>query len=261
MARAADALHRHGDGSRGVDLADKIDIANVDAWVFRVAHNCALDLLRRRARQQSWISDAPVEDVADPAIDPGHRLAAAANLATFMQLAPAQRASVILMDVLGYSLLEIGSVLEASIASVKASLHRGRARLRELAMEREASIPAVLDPTELRQLSIYIERFNAHDFDAIREMLAEDVRLELFNRSHAAGRSEVGRYFSRYAERTDWRLRPGVVEGRPAILAVDLEGKLSYFMLIGWAGEAIASIRDFRYARYVMDGLEITALP
>ena len=31
------------------------EISNVEAWVFRIAHNCALDLLRRRSRQQAWL--------------------------------------------------------------------------------------------------------------------------------------------------------------------------------------------------------------
>jgi len=41
----------------------------------------------------------------------------------------AQRSSIILMDVLGYSLDEIGRVTDQSTPAIKASLHRGRARL------------------------------------------------------------------------------------------------------------------------------------
>ena len=50
-----------------------------------------------------------------------------------MRLPVVQRSSVILMDVLGYSLEEVGAVMDASIPAIKAALHRGRARLRELA--------------------------------------------------------------------------------------------------------------------------------
>ncbi len=44
-----------------------------------------------------------------------------------MRLPVAQRTSVILMDVLGYSLQEIGEVMDFSLPAVKAALHRGRA--------------------------------------------------------------------------------------------------------------------------------------
>ena len=109
-------------------------IANPEGWLFRIAHNAALDYLRRRARRETAGLDEET-DMADPADPVADRQIAAASLRTFMRLPPAQRSSVILMDVLGYSLQEIGGVLDTSIASVKAALHRGRARLRELADE------------------------------------------------------------------------------------------------------------------------------
>ena len=55
-------------------------------------------------------------DMADPSDPVADRQIAAASLRTFMRLPPAQRSSVILMDVLGYSLQEIGGVLDTSIA-------------------------------------------------------------------------------------------------------------------------------------------------
>ena len=109
-------------------------IANPEGWLFRIAHNAALDYLRRRARRETAGLDEET-DMADPANPVADRQVAAASLHTFMRLPPAQRSSVILMDVLGYSLQEIGGVLDTSVAAVKAALHRGRARLRELADE------------------------------------------------------------------------------------------------------------------------------
>ena len=44
--------------------AEAID--NVEAWVFRIAHNAALDFLRRRARQQSLQSDESMDMIVDP---------------------------------------------------------------------------------------------------------------------------------------------------------------------------------------------------
>jgi len=237
------------------------EIANVEAWVFRIAHNSALDLLRRRARHEVWVTDERLDDIADPNADAEYRLATAASLRTFMRLVPAQRAAVILMDVLGYSLQEIGAVLAVSTASVKASLHRGRMQLKAIASDTAPPLPPDLDAAGLRQLSAYVERFNAHDFDAIRAMLAEDVRLDLVNRLHTSGPTEVGRYFGNYATVTDWRLQLGRIENQPVMIVTDAAGKPGYFITIAWRGDQIARILDFRYARYVMETAEITALP
>jgi RNA polymerase sigma-70 factor (ECF subfamily) len=52
-------------------------------------------------------------------------------------------------------------------------------------------------------------------------MLAEEVRLELVNRTRMKGRGEVGRYFHNYADVDDWHFVPGLVDRRPALLVCD----------------------------------------
>src|SRR2546421_10673820 len=141
-------------------------LANPEAWVFRIAHNAALDFLRRRARQQAIRSDEDPEMIVDAATSVHTRLATAASMRTFMRLPVAQRSSIILMDVLGYSLEEIGTVTGVSIAAIKASLHRGRARLREVAHEPDDLPLPVLDEPQRALLAAYVDRFNARDFDA-----------------------------------------------------------------------------------------------
>src|SRR5215468_11160498 len=179
-------------------LPDAGPLVSPESWLFRVAHNAALDFLRRRARQNAIRSDGDPDMVIDPATPVDDRQIAAASLRTFMRLPVAQRSSVILMDVLGYSLEEIGAVMETSIPAIKATLHRGRARLRELAREPDDRPAPVLAEPEHSLLAAYVERFNARDFDAIRDMLADEVRLELVNKSRMNGRGEVARYFHNY---------------------------------------------------------------
>jgi hypothetical protein len=87
------------------------------------------------------------------------------------------------MDVLGYSLEEIAAIVQSTVPAVKASLHRGPVRLRELAEEPEDAPVPTLAPPERALLLAYIDRFNARDFDAIRAMLAEEVRLDLVART------------------------------------------------------------------------------
>jgi len=194
-------------------------IADLEAWLFRISHNAALDFLRRRSRRGATLSDEDPDMIADMASTEEDRQVAAASLRTFMRLPVAQRNSVILMDVLGYSLQEIGCVMETSIPAVKAALHRGR--LRELAKEPEDRPMPILPEPERSLLAAYVDRFNARDFDAVRDMLADEVRLELVNRSRMDGRREVGKYFHNYRLTQDWHLVPALVDRRPALVVRD----------------------------------------
>jgi RNA polymerase sigma-70 factor, ECF subfamily len=239
-------------------------IVDPEGWLFRIAHNTAVDFLRQRARQNAAHSDEDPDMVADTTTTPEDRQFATASLRTFMRLPVAQRSSVILMDVLGYSLDEIGRVMDASIPAVKAALHRGRERLREISMEPEDLPVPLLPESERALLAVYVDRFNARDFDAIRNMLADEVRLELVNRTRMNGRSEVGRYFHNYNTAEDWHFVPALVDRRPALVVRDPRDPLAapgYFVLLQWAGDRLTNIRDFRYARYAIEGAEIVAPP
>jgi RNA polymerase sigma-70 factor (ECF subfamily) len=244
-------------------LPDAGSLASPESWLFRIAHNTALDFLRRRARQNAIRSDEDPDMVIDPAAPADDRQVAAASLRTFMRLPVAQRSSVILMDVLGHSLEEIGAVMDLTIPAVKAALHRGRARLREIAKEPDDTPVPALAEGERSRLAAYIDRFNARDFDAVRNMLADDVRLDLVAKLRMSGRSEVGTYFGNYSRIADWRLVPGLVDRRPAALVFDpgdSSGRPTYFVLLEWGSDGLVNIRDFRHARYAIEGAELLVL-
>jgi RNA polymerase sigma-70 factor (ECF subfamily) len=238
-------------------------IENIEAWLFRIAHNAALDFLRRRARRSAALSDGCIDMIADPTADADRRLIAAASLRSFMELTAIERSSVILMDVLGHRMDEIGFITGASIPAIKAALHRGRAHLRELASASDDRPWPTLPAAERTRLAAYAARFNARDFDAIRDMLADDVRLELVNRTRMRGR-EVAKYFGNYARVHGWHVAPGLIDGRPVVLvreSTDPSAPPSYFIVLEWSDGKIVSIRDFRYARYAVEGAAVTALP
>jgi RNA polymerase sigma-70 factor (ECF subfamily) len=238
-------------------------VGNPQAWLFRIAHNTALDFLRRRNRLAAVQSGEEVDMVADPTDTVISREIARASLTTFMRLPVAQRSSVILMDVLGCSLQEICEVMAFSLPAVKAALHRGRTRLSELANEPEDLPHPMLPEADRVRLGAYVERFNARDFDAIRDMIADDVRLDLVNKSRLNGKAEVSRYFGNYAKVQDWHLVAGLVEGRPAILVFDPDkpsAKPEYFMLLQWSADKVAAIRDFRHASYVAEDVEFSVV-
>jgi RNA polymerase sigma-70 factor, ECF subfamily len=241
-------------------FSETTPIANPEGWLFRIAYTTAIDFLRRRARRLALAPDAYPDTIADRVSDTKEREIASASLRTFMHLPAAQRSSVILMDVLGYSLQEIGEITTTSIPAIKAALHRGRMRLRELAQEPDARPIPVLPEPERARLALYVDRFNARDFDALRDMLAEEVKLDLVARRQLSGRNEVKEYFHQYFVPDQWHMARGFVDGRPAVLAHDRNDpsrRPAFFALLDWRGEKLTNIRDFLFARYVIDDAEV----
>ena len=248
LAKATEALPSAG------------SLEKAESWLFTIAHNTALDALRRRKRQAEVPLDTP--EGPDVPAEADSWVAATASLATLMQLPVLQRSTVVLMDVLEYSLAETVEILGTTLPAVKAALHRGRVRLKGMADAPE-SVPAALATEEQARLRSYADRFNARDFDALRNLLAEDVRLDMVNRRPLSGRKDVSVYFTRYSERPDWTVTPGLAEGRPALLfssAADSTGEVKYVVLLEWSNGRISGIRDFHYAQYVTDGLVLTRL-
>jgi RNA polymerase sigma-70 factor, ECF subfamily len=234
-------------------------VANMRGWLFRIAHNKAIDHLRRASNQRiEHLDEHALLADPDPPLDERELVALA--LSVFLKLAPKQRSCVILKDVMGYSLADISELLDATVPEIKAALHRGRARLRELSKHITTDESTPIDAQERELLARYIDRFNARDFDALRAMLADDVRLDLANRTTRQGRAEVGEYFHRYDELDDFHLALGVVENRPAILFYDTRAPGSqpaYFILLAWENAQVSLIRDYRYAPYVMRDAEL----
>lgn len=222
----------------------------------RIAHNTALDALRARRRNRARHSASAPNDTADPGAGADARVAASSGLAHFLALPPTPRASVILADVLGCSLDEITAALGVTPAAAKAALHRGRSRLKAGAPDD----PPPLTEVEKARLRAYADRFNARDFDALRALLSEEVRLDLANRLRLSGAGPVGVYFTRYAENSGYRAEPCLADGRPALRFSDPAHGAPYVALFETEGDLIRNIRDFRYAPYVMEGVAVRPL-
>jgi RNA polymerase sigma-70 factor (ECF subfamily) len=244
--------------AKAYSILSTVQVANMRAWLFRIVHNKAIDHLRRVSQQRlEYMDEHALLAEPDPPLAEPELVSLA--LSVFLQLAPKQRSCVILKDVMGYSLAEISELLDATVPEVKAALHRGRTRLRELALHVTANPPIPLDPHEHALLARYVDRFNARDFDAVRAMLAEEVRLELFNRTSRRGIALVSEYFERYDQSNDWQLALGSLENRPAIM-VSTPGAAAprYCMLLSWKSGRVSFIRDYRYTPYVMRDAAIT---
>ena len=239
------ALHARAEGA---------EVDNLEGWLFRIAHNTSLDFLRERSRKAvvpltEDIEAAPLAEADIVAI----------SFQTFLRLPELQRCAVILKDVLGHSVEEIADIAECSAASAKSALQRGRAALRQLAQEPEDIRLPLMSSSDRQKMTAYVDLFRSGDFDAIRAMLADEVKLELVNRLRLEGREKIGVYFTRYAEETRWRFALGAVEGQPAMLVFDSSGPMerpAHFVLIGWSENRIVDIRDFLFAPYVLEAID-----
>jgi RNA polymerase sigma-70 factor (ECF subfamily) len=105
----------------------------VTTWLHRIVVNASLDLLRRRsARSVGWSGDPdelPVPEprpVMDSAATADTRLDVDAALRT---LPPPQRAALVLVDMLGYSVADASTFLGVSEGTVKSRCARSRAKL------------------------------------------------------------------------------------------------------------------------------------
>ena len=226
-------------------------------WLFRIAHNRAIDHWRHETYRVSESLDVAMDIADEPGHEPDNLLARSqavrAALSCFLELAPAQRGCVILKDVLDHSIDEIAAELNLSAPAVKAALHRGRVALQRL---NEEAVPAAPPAREVSPaLKRYASLFNAHDWDGVRAMLADDVRLDLVSQRKAAGRRDVGIYFSNYARSADWHLVPAWLDGREvlAVLTDPHASRPRYFIELAWVeDDRVIAIRDFRYVPYIV---------
>jgi RNA polymerase sigma-70 factor (ECF subfamily) len=180
------------------------------AWLYRIATNACLDVLRTRSRRVMppdvvpaadprvppappadlpWLQPYPdrlLEGVAAPEEDPEALLVARetielAFIAAIQHLPPRQRAALILRDVVGWSANETAALLETTVASANSALQRARATLRDRLGERRTEWGTSSEPsTEERDLvGRYLEAHERADIDALAALLREDVRLAM----------------------------------------------------------------------------------
>jgi RNA polymerase sigma-70 factor (ECF subfamily) len=257
LARALVAL-------QDLELQGLEEMPPLRPWLFRIAHNRALDLLRGRTVRMTEPIDA-ASDVADPTSpDPVEMLmrqeAVKTAVSRFAELPTVQRSVVILKDVLDEPLKEIAALLDLTVDAVKAHLARGRARLREI--NAQARPLADARPASAA-LAHYVALFNQRDWDGLRALLADDVKLHQSTYPLRVGSADVGMFFTIYAKFDGVWLAPAWLEGREviAVFADRADPKPSYVMWLEWRDGRISFIRDYRYARYVVTEAELALAP
>lgn len=177
--------------------------SSLRSWLYRIATNVCLDMLRgpqRRARPMDlgpsstvatavlhqepehafvWpVADASVLDLdRDPAeVVEARETIRLAFVAALQHLPARQRAVLVLCEVLRWSAAEVAELLDTSVASVTSALQRARATL-------AASAAEPLDPTVAPEheelLARYVDAFERYDMAALAALLRDDVVISM----------------------------------------------------------------------------------
>jgi RNA polymerase sigma-70 factor (ECF subfamily) len=214
------------------------DRSSLRTWLYRISTNTCLDELARRPKRVLPIDYGPG---ADPHDSPGEPLGEAvwiepypdppdasyeqresvelAFVAALQHLAPNQRATLILREVLGFSAQEVADALDTSVASVNSALQRARKTIDERLPEQsqQATLRALGDERISALVERYMDALGRGDVDAVVALLAEDATWSmppcpLWFRGEA-----LTTFLAEYPFRERWRHVPARANGQLAV--------------------------------------------
>ncbi|MFI5698035.1 sigma-70 family RNA polymerase sigma factor [Kribbella sp. NPDC051586] len=218
--------------------------SSVRVWLYRIATNVCLTAREQRGRRAlpsglgapatdlspgtppddpSVRFIEPIEDSmvlegsADPATIVATRESLRLALIAALQYLPAkQRAVLILREVLAFPAAEVATMLDTSVAAVKSTLQRARARLDE--NPADAAVEPD-DPQAQALLADYVSGFENADLAALERALRADAAIEMVGTTAwFNGRVMCLQLLaSALGAPGDWRMLPIVANGQPAV--------------------------------------------
>ncbi|HSL09142.1 MAG TPA: sigma-70 family RNA polymerase sigma factor [Pseudonocardiaceae bacterium] len=190
------------------------------SWLYRIATNVCLDMLRGRERralpvdlgpsstadgslgpmlpEHAWIQPVPDARVLSGDGDPAELVASRETIrlafVTALQHLPArQRAVLILREVLSWHAAEVAELLETSVASVNSALQRARATLAVRDVSRSSGVPT---DYQRALLARYVDAFERYDIDSLVSLLHDDAVMSMPPYDFwLRGPVEMGRWF------------------------------------------------------------------
>ena len=178
--------------------------SSVRSWLYRIATNICLDMLRGRQRRALPIDLGPasppveallgdwhpddvwISPISDAKVMPEHgdpaEIAVARDtirlaFVTALQHLPArQRATLIMCEVLKMPAAEAANTLGTSVAAVNSALQRARATLAALPEEQR---PASVDADQSELLAKYVDAFQRYDMDQLVTLLHDDALMTM----------------------------------------------------------------------------------
>ena len=195
--------------------------SSMRSWLYRIATNVSLDMLRgsqRRASpidmgpsgtndsftgatlpEQTWVQPIPDSSVLPASSDPAEVAAAKetirlAFITALQCLPPRQRAVLILREVLRWQAAEVAELLGSSVASVNSALQRARATM--AARQTEAPMADVVGEDQRALLARYVDAFERYDITSLVGLLRDDAVMSMppFD-FWLRGPAEMGRFF------------------------------------------------------------------
>ena len=197
------------------------------AWLYRIATNVCLDMLRRSARRLTsmhtfaevpWLQPYPdslLDEVAPSEQQPDavvveRETIELAFLAAMQLLPPRQRAALIASDVLGWTAKETASLLETTVAASNSALQRARATMQDHLPARRAEWSVGRPSAEDRALLAgFIDAHERGDAKAAVAIAAQDIRITMPpNPFFFEGLATIAPLLQNALRDGEWRLLP-----------------------------------------------------
>jgi RNA polymerase sigma-70 factor, ECF subfamily len=179
--------------------------ASLRAWLYKIATNLCLNMLASRkaralptavtepadprlplqapALESVWLEPLPDEYIAGVIPSPEalydtKESVTLAFLAALQILPGRQRAILILRDVLGWSIAEIGSILDQSVPAVNSALQRARGTMKKYHKKTEQG-RITGGEQEAFVLARFVQAWETNDSDGLVALLREDAILTM----------------------------------------------------------------------------------
>ena len=251
------------------------------AWLYRIATNVCLDMLRRSSRRTGansfaevpWLQPYPdlLLDQAAPGDEQPEAVAISretislAFLAALQVLPPRQRAALIARDVLGWPASETASALGTSVAAANSALQRARATMQSHLPGSRAEWTAREPSAEERELvGQFIAAHERLDAEAAMAIAARDLRVTMPPQPYCFDGAEAIRPLMADAVAMgEWRLIPVGANRMPAAASYlrrsgDSVFRAFKFDVMRIEAGMIAEITTFNADLFPVFGLELT---